>query len=147
MSVINSVNASTSTGTQIERKDGKGTGKSDFLRLLTEQLRHQDPLNPMEDRDMMAQLAQFSALEETQAMRQALDRLAGANQMAQAAGLLGKIVTGSLASGQDAQGNVVPGRVVSGVVTGVSLRDGQALLQIGADQLPFANASSVKAGG
>lgn len=40
--------------------------KNAFLRLLTVQLSNQDPLNPMEDREFIAQLAQFSALEQMQ---------------------------------------------------------------------------------
>lgn len=39
-------------------------GKMDFLQLLVTQLRYQDPLNPIDDREFMAQLAQFSALEQ-----------------------------------------------------------------------------------
>jgi len=39
-------------------------GKNDFLNLLVTQLRHQDPLEPMKDSDFIAQLAQFSSLEQ-----------------------------------------------------------------------------------
>ncbi len=42
--------------------------KNAFLRLLTVQLSNQDPLNPMEDREFIAQLAQFSTLEQMQNM-------------------------------------------------------------------------------
>lgn len=40
--------------------------KDAFLRLLTTQLSNQDPLNPIEDREFIAQLAQFSSLEQMQ---------------------------------------------------------------------------------
>ncbi len=44
-------------------KDG-GLGKDEFLHLLTTQMRNQDPTSPMDNTDMIAQLAQFSALEQ-----------------------------------------------------------------------------------
>lgn len=41
----------------------KQMGRDSFLQLLVVQLQHQDPLNPMDDKDFTAQLAQFSSLE------------------------------------------------------------------------------------
>jgi len=50
----------------------KELGKEDFLRLLVEQLKHQDPLNPMESTEFTAQLAQFSSLEQLFGMNENL---------------------------------------------------------------------------
>ena len=131
------------TGTQADRATGSAS-KADFLRLLTEQLRHQDPLNPMEDKDMMAQLAQFSSLEESQKMNATLNRLTAGDQMAQGAAFLGKQVTGSLPASFDAYGNPVAGRTVSGVVESVAFRNGEVFLKLGDTEIPLSAATTVE---
>jgi flagellar basal-body rod modification protein FlgD len=70
-------------------------GKDEFLRLLTTQMQYQDPLSPMDSQAFVAQLAQFSSVEQLQALSGKLDTLllaqASANQMNTAA-LVGKEV-------------------------------------------------------
>jgi flagellar basal-body rod modification protein FlgD len=53
----------------------KELGKDDFLRLLTTQLANQDPLKPMDNQAMIAQLAQFASVEQLSGMRQGLETL------------------------------------------------------------------------
>lgn len=60
-------------------------GKDDFLQLLTVQLRYQDPLNPMENTEFVAQMAQFSSLEQLQNMNQTMEKSQGAEAELQAA--------------------------------------------------------------
>ena len=63
---------STTTGGQLTPEElgltGKAAGgnlcKNEFLELLTKQLQYQDPLSPMDNTAMIAQLAQFSTLEQ-----------------------------------------------------------------------------------
>ena len=134
-----------STGTQVARSSG-GLGKSDFLRLLTEELRHQDPLNPASDKKMMAQLAQFSSLEETTAMRTSLDKVASGQSMAQGAALIGKKVVGTVPGAYDAYGKLQPGKDVSGVVTSVAFADGHTTLNIGNQAIPMDYVTGIEPG-
>ena len=50
-------------------------GRDAFLKLLVTQLQHQNPLEPQPDGEFLAQLAQFSSLEQLQSMRANLDTL------------------------------------------------------------------------
>ena len=46
----------------LQPKGGQAMGQSDFLRLMTAQLSQQDPFNPVDNQQMVAQMAQFSSL-------------------------------------------------------------------------------------
>ena len=43
-------------------RDFASLGQSDFVRLLTVQMQHQDPFDPVDNKEMLAQMAQFSSL-------------------------------------------------------------------------------------
>lgn len=71
-------------------------GKEDFLKLLVTQFKYQDPLNPMEDKEFIAQLAQFSSLEQqmsTNEKMESLLNLQSQQQMISAASFIGKEVS------------------------------------------------------
>ena len=67
-------------------------GKADFLKLLVAQLRYQDPMKPMEDKEFIAQMAQFNALEEMRSLNKSFAAMSDFNQLSQASSMLGKLV-------------------------------------------------------
>ncbi|MCL2355851.1 MAG: hypothetical protein FWC70_01670 [Defluviitaleaceae bacterium] len=67
------------------REPSQDLDRQAFLNLLITQLRYQDPLNPMDDRDFIAQMAQFSALEQMMNLNATFERT-------QAFGMIGKLV-------------------------------------------------------
>jgi flagellar basal-body rod modification protein FlgD len=89
-------------------------GKQEFLKLLIAQLRNQDPMNPMEDREFITQLAQFSSLEALDNVGKQLDGLARSQTLTQAAGLIGKRIEARLADGSAVTGPVAEVRFVNG---------------------------------
>lgn len=67
-------------------------GKDDFLKILVTQLQHQDPTKPMEDREFIAQMAQFSSLEQMTNMNEQFTQLSATLKAAQAMSLIGREV-------------------------------------------------------
>jgi len=117
--------ANTDTATKKGLGAAAGMGKDDFMQLLIAQLRNQDPMKPMEDKEFISQLAQFSALEATEKMTAQMEELTSAGLITQAATLLGKQVTAKLTTGEVVSGVVSQVKIVSGkpvaVVNGTEL--------------------------
>jgi flagellar basal-body rod modification protein FlgD len=71
----------------------------DFLNILLTQLSYQDPLKPMDNKEFMAQLAQFTTLGQTQELNGKIDALVSTQASMQSIGLLGKVVTFDVGQG------------------------------------------------
>jgi flagellar basal-body rod modification protein FlgD len=112
MATVNSTTSSTGTASGgLTGATNTSLGKDDFLKLLTAQLQNQDPLNPQDNSAFVAQLAQFSSLEQLQNVSGKLDTMltaeATTNQLS-TTNLVGKSVLYktdrvSLAQGQSTQ--------------------------------------------
>lgn len=102
------------------RTASKTLTQEDFLTLVVAEMTNQDPLNPTSNTEYIAQMAQFSALEQSKAMQQDIASLRSEQEIMQANSLLGRAV-----SVMDDQGNTV-----RGAVTSVQLEDGTPKLQI-----------------
>ena len=67
-------------------------GKDDFLKLLITQLSNQDPTSPMENTEFIAQMAQFSSLEQMTNMNETFQKMSGLLSSNQAVSTIGKTV-------------------------------------------------------
>lgn len=67
-------------------------GMQDFLNILLTQLTYQDPLKPMDNKEFMAQLAQFTTLGQTQELNTRIDALLSTQASMQSIGLIGRTV-------------------------------------------------------
>lgn len=98
---ISGVQSAAQAGAMTSSPIDKGLGKDAFLKLLIAQLRNQNPLNPVQGTDFIAQTAQFSSLEQLQQINQSLAQLAASSAGADrasldavlASGYIGKVVT------------------------------------------------------
>ena len=77
-------------------QNSQNLGKEDFLKILLTQLSHQDPTAPMEDKEFIAQMAQFSSLEQMTNMAADFAKMARMLRGTEASGALGKAVEISL---------------------------------------------------
>jgi flagellar basal-body rod modification protein FlgD len=75
-SAINGATGAQMPSTEQKKNDGNSLGQDAFLKLLTTQLAHQDPMAPKEDGEFMAQLAQFSSLEKLTEISTSIQELA-----------------------------------------------------------------------
>jgi flagellar basal-body rod modification protein FlgD len=76
-----------------ERVTKKTLGQQDFFKLLAVQFSSQDPLKPMEDTSFIAQMANFTALENSTQLSQAFSRFTEGQGFSSAQNLLGRNVT------------------------------------------------------
>ncbi len=74
-------------------KHKQNLGQDEFLKLLVTQLKHQDPLNPMKDNEFIAQMAQFSSLEQMTRMNKKMGTLIQEASNTGSYNLLGKKIT------------------------------------------------------
>ncbi|MFL6107155.1 MAG: flagellar hook assembly protein FlgD [Marmoricola sp.] len=126
-------------GTTDASTTGKGAGadKDMFLQLLVAQMRYQDPMNPTDSSQFLAQSAQFTALEKMQDVADKTAQLFQAQVSFGASGFIGKTITWSDSDGKTQTGSV------HGVTFG---KDGP-MLDVGAtDPVSIASVLSVTDG-
>jgi flagellar basal-body rod modification protein FlgD len=111
----------------------KSLGQEDFLKLLTVQLAKQDPMKPMEDTSFIAQMAQFSALQQTEQMAKDITSLKTSNDFSSASSLLGRHVTVTTKKGD-----------VTGDVSGIDASSGAPQIMIAGQSYPFSSVTRIE---
>lgn len=99
-------------------------GKDDFLKLLITQVQNQDPLNPSTDTEFIAQLAQFSSLEQMQNLNRSFSYSTGI-------ALMGKYISAEV---DDGNGKV---KFIDGRVDTVRIMNGEVYAVVGEDDVPL----------
>ncbi|MBP7176328.1 MAG: flagellar biosynthesis protein FlgD [Thermoclostridium sp.] len=137
MSQVSSVNQNnidrlieTQEAAKSTRNVDNNLGKDAFLKLLITQLQHQDPLEPMEDQDFIAQIAQFSSLEQMQNLNSSFSYSMGFS-------LMGKFISADI---PDETGKV---KQVAGEVSAVHSQDGVVYLVVDGEDVPIDKITNV----
>jgi flagellar basal-body rod modification protein FlgD len=114
---------------------GANLNQQDFIKILMTQLTYQDPLKPMDNEQFMAQMAQFTALQQTTELNTNLLQLIQNQAALQSVGLIGRTVDISTTSGTKT--GTVSALSYSGAlpVISVNIGAGQTLDNVGLNQL------------
>ncbi|WP_410473355.1 flagellar hook assembly protein FlgD [Guyparkeria sp. TX1] len=115
-------------------EDKKNLDQTDFLKLLTKQMEQQDPFEPMDNTQFIAQMAQFSSLEGINQLNETVsgfENSVQSNQVMQASSLVGKAAlvkgdTAQLYHMQQADGSTAP----SGVLGSVDVPSGASKMSV-----------------
>jgi flagellar basal-body rod modification protein FlgD len=113
------------------RAAGQQLDKDDFLKILITQLQNQDPTAPLQDKEFIAQMAQFSSLEQMTNMSQGFRSLAGLLASSEAAQFLGRTVEVRAGDG-----------LVTGIVDKI-IRGENPMVAVGGELYDFAQVESV----
>ncbi len=97
-----------------------------YLNLLLEQLRHQNPLEPMDNSQMTSQLAQVSQLQQLENLNSGFAAAMTGARLSQASGLIGKTIE-----------YAVDGKITSGRVEGAQTSGGDVVLVVGEHRVSF----------
>ncbi|NJN50889.1 MAG: flagellar hook assembly protein FlgD [Gammaproteobacteria bacterium] len=121
----------------VRAENSQELGKNQFLELMITQLKHQDPLNPAQNEDFIAQLAQFSSLEGIENLNKSVDSMATAMRATvtmEAAALVGRSVLvptdRTFMQGANLVGSVNVTESTSNLVVEVSSPSGELIRRI-----------------
>lgn len=115
--------------------------KDAFMQLLVAQMQNQDPLEPQSNEEFVAQLANFSTLEQMELMNANLETMAVLDQ---SNALLSQLSESSNLIGKEVKwDDLDTGAAGSGIVNSVKLQDGLTLLEVNGQEIPLFTVTEV----
>lgn len=128
-----------------QRTAGPELGQQDFLKIMIEQMRSQNPLEPQDNNDFFAQIVQFQTLEAMQGMSRAIQSLTEVSGLANAAALIGRTITASIPQENDPlSGFPQPPEEVTGTVSTVTFgQQGAVVILEDGRRLPASSVTAV----
>ncbi len=113
--------------------------QADYMKLLVTQLRNQNPLEPLDNKDMSAQLAQFSQLQQVENLNTSFSKVLESVQRSYASSLIGKEISFKATAGDGAV------EIKTGQVEEVTMgADGEILLTVDDQQIRLADVTSIR---
>ncbi len=126
-----SIHTATPTGA---KPSGKLSDKDTFLKLLVAQLKYQDPSNPADSTQFLAQTAQFTQVEKLADIAEGQANMLAAQQLLSASNLVGRTIAYTDASGAE----------VTGVVTKATLGGSDPTLRVGDTDVALSSVKEVR---
>ena len=120
--------------TSWQQTDRLGIGRDAFMKLLLAQLQYQDPLQPMDDTDFIAQLAQLNTLQELEKLNQSFEFFMAEQSLMRGTELIGRTVSASTYGGE----------VVEGIVSAVKVTGGEVMLVVDGTEVALRSVSVVE---
>lgn len=121
--------------TKAENQGSKNSlDEADFMKLLVTQLKTQDPTKPLDDKEFIGQMAQFTSLKQMNALTDNFKNLTKEFAFTKAVNLVNKWVSWTDEGG----------RMYSGVVESVKVREGNTLLNIEGNDVPVEQVNEVR---
>jgi flagellar basal-body rod modification protein FlgD len=134
--IVGSVDSIINSNTQSSKKTGgSALGKDDFLKILITQLKYQDPSQPLQDKEFIAQMAQFTSVEQLSNMASEMKLLR--QSLGITSDLIGKTVSWQ---GKDSAGNSVE---KTGKVDSITFKDGNQFINVNGETITVSQLTKI----
>ncbi len=131
---VNSISSAVNSPAKAGASAANALDSAQFMQILMAQLTHQNPLEPMNNNEMMSQFSQLNSLQELRDIHTTMDKVSVSNQTAYLASLIGKTV----------KVNRPDGKFLEGVVDGVLAGKDNPQLRIGTEIVDLSDVLEIK---